>query len=513
MLAILAALAIAFTISAAAPGKSPSAESAVEIPPGQIDQAVTKLDGIVTGLMQRTGVPGVAVAVVKDDAVVYAKGFGVRRVGSSQPVDKNTIFQLASVSKPLGATAIARAVGLGVVGWDDPVVKYLPGFRLNSRSTTRDVTIADFYSHRSGLPDHVGDLLESLFGYSRSEILRRLRYVPLAPLRAEYAYTNYGITAAGVAAAKAARLNWAEFARRMLYRPLGMTSTSSRFADYARAPNHASLHVRVGDHWVAKYVRQPDAQAPAGGASSNVVDLARWMRLYLGQGRFGGRRLLPPAAFAAMRTPHALIAPPATPSNRPSTTGLGIDIGVDATSRVRFSHSGGFVSGASTNVTMLPSENLGIVVLTNGQPTGIPEAIEATFMDLAELGKVSRDWLAVYRAAVADLYVNPSRLAGRRPPAAPVPARGSSAYTGIYTNGYAGPIGVTTRRGRLTLLLGPRRRAFALTHWSRNTFSYIPTGEDATGISAVTFRFRRGARSAATVTLENLGDLGTLQRR
>ena len=263
MLAILAALAIAFTISAAAPGKSPSAESAVEIPPGQIDQAVTKLDGIVTGLMHRTGVPGVAVAVVKDDAVVYAKGFGVRRVGSSQPVDKNTIFQLASVSKPLSATAIARAVGLGVVGWDDPVVKYLPGFRLNNPSTTRDVTIADFYSHRSGLPDHVGDLLESLFGYSRSEILRRLRYVPLAPLRAEYAYTNYGITAAGVAAAKAARLNWAEFARRMLYRPLGMTSTSSRFADYARAPNHASLHVQVGDHWVAKYVRQPDAQAPA----------------------------------------------------------------------------------------------------------------------------------------------------------------------------------------------------------------------------------------------------------
>ena len=510
LLTLLAALTAAVTVNA----QSPSAVSAVEIPPGQIDAAVAKLDGVVTDAMQRSGVPGVAVAVVKDDRVVYSKGFGVRRVGSTEPVDQNTVFQLASVSKPIGATAVARAVGQGIVDFDDPVVEHLPGFRLKSRNTTARATIADFYSHRSGLPDHGGDLLETLFGYSRSEVLRRLRYLPLAPLRNGYAYNNYGITAAGVAAARAAGLSWAEFSKRMLYSPLGMTSTSSRFADFVRRPNRAGLHMRVGDHWEPGLVRRPDGQSPAGGASSNVVDLAKWLRLYLGEGAFGGRQLVAPAAFARMRTPHSFLAPPVTAENRPSTSGLGIDISPDATARVKFTHSGAFISGTATNVTMLPSEKLGIVVLTNGQPVGVEVAIAAAFMDLAELGKVSRDWLALYRAVESSLYVNQSRLANRRLPAHPRPARRRSVYTGTYTNGFAGPVRVTTRRGRLTLLIGPRlRRAFPLTHWGGSTFSYLPTGEDSTGISAVTFRFRRGRRRAATVTLENLGAVGTLRRR
>ena len=120
------------------------------------------------------------------------------------------MFQLASVSKPIGATVVARAVGRGTVEWDDPVVKHLPRFRLRSRQTTRSVTIADLYSHRSGLPDHGGDLLETLFGFGRSTILRRLRYLPLEPLRSTYAYSNYGLTTAGAATAKAARMSWAD---------------------------------------------------------------------------------------------------------------------------------------------------------------------------------------------------------------------------------------------------------------------------------------------------------------
>jgi CubicO group peptidase (beta-lactamase class C family) len=237
---------LALPVAASAQEQSPAEESAVPIPPGQIEAAVGQLDGLAADLMQKTGIPGLAIAVVHDDAVVYAKGFGVRKAGTNRRVDENTVFQLASVSKPLGATAIARSVGRGNVGWDDPVTKYLPGFRLSDPFTTRRVTIADMYAHRSGLPTHIGDLQEDM-GYGRREILRRLRYVPLdPPLREGYAYTNFGLTAGGLAAARAERMSWEELSRRNLYEPLGMRSTSSRFSDYARSPRRAFGHVRVG---------------------------------------------------------------------------------------------------------------------------------------------------------------------------------------------------------------------------------------------------------------------------
>src|SRR5919206_4761048 len=133
---------------AASAQQSPSQESAVPIPPGQIEAAVGRLDGLADGLMRRTGVPGLAVAVVHDDKVVFAKGFGVRRVGTDERVDENTVFQLASVSKPLGATVIAGSVGRGKVSWDDPVHEYLPHFALADPFTSRRVTIADMYAHR-----------------------------------------------------------------------------------------------------------------------------------------------------------------------------------------------------------------------------------------------------------------------------------------------------------------------------------------------------------------------------
>jgi CubicO group peptidase (beta-lactamase class C family) len=498
---------------AASAQRSPAQESAVPIPPGQIEAAVGRLDGLADGLLRRTGVPGLAIAVVKDDKVVYAKGFGVRKVGTKARVDENTVFQLASVSKPLGATVIARSVGRGSVGWDDPVVEYLPRFRLSDPFTTRRVTIADMYAHRSGLPEHIGDLQEDM-GYGRREVLRRLRYVPLAPpLRSGYAYTNFGFTVGALAVARAERTSWHRLSARNLYEPLGMTSTSSRFADYARSPRRAFGHVKVGDGWQAKFVRDADAQAPAGGASSSVADLAQWLRLQLADGVFDGKRLIARRALRAMLTPHSLLAPPATPDSRPSMSGLGIDITVDSTGRVRYAHSGAFALGAGTAVAWLPSEDLGIVALTNGEPIGVPESLIAEFLDLAELGRVTRDWLAGYTPFFEALKTNRSRLAGKPRPTDPKPALPGGSYAGTYANRYYGPARITARGGRLTMGVGPKNARFALRHWNANTFSYMPRGENAVGISAVTFRLGRDGRPAEmTVEFLDGQGLGTFNR-
>ena len=487
--------------------------TAWQIAAGQIDAAVGALDGVAQELMGRSGVPGMAVAVVHDDELVYAKGFGVRHVGRGEPVDEDTVFQLASVSKPIGATVVARAVDAGHVRWNDAVSQHLSGFALADPDTTRNVTIADLYAHRSGLADHVGDALEDL-GASRSTILRRLRSVPLTPLRQDYAYTNFGLTAGALAVAAAAGVSWEDLAEGTLYEPLGMRSTSSRHADFIGRANRATLHVQRDGEWVTGADRQPDAQSPAGGVSSSVTDVGQWMRLLLADGVHDGRRLLSPAALKDVFTPRVPIAPPPTPDGRTTMTGLGIDISVDPTARVRWAHSGAFVLGASTHVAMFPSEGLGIAVLTNGWPVGLAEAVGASFMDLALQGRVTIDWLAGYGPRMEAIRHNPSRLFGAERPSDPAPARTASAYAGTYENDFYGRMQVLANGPGLTLALGPKRRRFELAHWDGDTFSYDWQSENTYGISAVDFTPGPRGRTRS-VLIENLdvAGLGTFTRR
>ena len=144
-----------------------------------------ELDKLVEQTLKKTGVPGMAIAVVCKDQVVYLKGFGVREAGKEERVDADTVFQLASVSKPMASTVLAALVGEGLIDWDDRVIDHDPGFRLSDPFVTREVTLRDLLCHRSGLPDHAGDLLEDL-GYDRAEVLRRLRYLkPASSFRSQ----------------------------------------------------------------------------------------------------------------------------------------------------------------------------------------------------------------------------------------------------------------------------------------------------------------------------------------
>lgn len=515
---LLAGGALAGAASAALaqdpPLPPPPEVSAVTIADGQVDAAVGRLDGIAQELMARTGIPGMAIAVVHDDEVVYAKGFGTGHAGADRPVDADTVFQIASLSKPLGATAVARAMDGKRVSWTDPVRRWLPGFRLSSPTSTREVTIADLYSHRSGLPDHAGDLLEDL-GYGRAEVLRRLRYLPVTPIRTEYAYTNFGLTAGAVAVARAQGTSWERLMERELYRPLGMTASSSTYAGYRAATNRADLHVQTGERaWEARHRRDPDAQSPAGGVSSSVADMARWMRVVLAGGTLDGERVVSAKGILELVTPHALSGPPISLPARSSFYGLGIGTGTDATGRVRLSHSGAFALGAGTNFALLPSEDLGIVVLTNAQPIGVAEAVSSTFLDLVETGSVERDWYEAYHARLAPMLESHGELADKERPRGARRTRAASVYAGTYANRYYGPARITARGGRLTMRLGPKGR-FPLTHWSGDTFSYVPAGENATGIASVRFTVPRGAQRARMVRVENLDaeGLGTFRRR
>ncbi|MAM08915.1 MAG: serine hydrolase, partial [Rhizobiaceae bacterium] len=224
----------------------PSRTSGVPVPPGQIDKAVAALDGIVEDIKALSGVPGIAVAVVRGGETVYAKGFGMRDAKGDLPVTPDTVFQLASLSKSVGATAVARQVSRGVVSWDSPIQDILPWFSLSDPAVSERLTIGDLYSHRSGLPDHAGDDLEDL-GFDRRTILERLRLQPLSPFRTSYAYTNFGLTAAAEAVAEASGMAWSDLVQEAVFEPLGMNDTSARFDDFMARENRATPHARTAD--------------------------------------------------------------------------------------------------------------------------------------------------------------------------------------------------------------------------------------------------------------------------
>ncbi|MBB2912580.1 CubicO group peptidase (beta-lactamase class C family) [Streptosporangium becharense] len=497
---------------------APPAQAPPSLTRAAVDNAVARLDGLVRATMARTGIPGMAVAVVHGDRNVYLKGFGVRRVGTPGTVGPDTVFQLASLSKPLASTVVAGVVGgkagRKAVSWDDPVAGHDPGFALKNPWVTRHVTIADLFSHRSGLPDHAGDLLEDL-GYGRRYILDHLRAEPLAPFRAHYAYTNFGFTEAAVAVAKARGTTWAALSSETLYRPLGMTSTSSRFADYAEAAERAFTHVRVGGRWEPRYVRDPQAQSPAGGASSTARDMTRWMRLQMDEGRFGGRQVVDAAALQRTHVPHIVSSPPRAPGGVPGFYGLGWNVDYDDRGRLRLNHSGAFDLGAATTVTLLPTEDLGVVVLTNAAPVGAAEAVAASFFDVAEHGEVTVDWLGLFGGIFAEEEkADRSKTDYTRPPADAAPPRSGTAYTGTYANDYYGPLTVDVANGTLVMRLGPRGDRFPLRHYDGDTFGYRTSGENAVGLSGVTFTVGAGG-TATRVRLEALDrtGLGVFTRR
>lgn len=482
------------------------------LPDNAVDNAVGQLDRIASELMESSGLPGMAVAVVHAGETVYAKGFGVKdaRLGDdpANQVDADTVFQLASLSKPLGSTVVAHQVTQNAVSWDTPVVSELPWFALSDPAVTSMVTVGDLYSHRSGLPDHAGDQLEDL-GYDRRYILEHLRPLPLGEFRTSYAYTNFGLTAAAEAVAANAGKPWENLAQDVLYGPLGMTSTSSRFADFEARQNRALGHIHVDGKYEPLYLRDADPEAPAGGVSSSVNDLTHWLAMVLGNGTYNGTTIASPEALLPALTPQSVASPASEPAARTGFYGYGFNVGTTSAARMSMSHSGAFELGAGTNFVIIPSADVAIVALTNGTPSGIPETLTAEFADLVQFGEVREDWRTLYGDAFASMDAPVGSLVGQTPPAQPAPAAPLESYVGTYANDYWGPAAIADEDGTLVLRMGPKGEPWKLQHWDGNTFtlSFVSENSPPGSISTATFDGDR-------LTLEYYDDfkMGTFTR-
>lgn len=340
-------------------------------------------------------VPGLAVAIVKDDKLVMAKGFGVKREGTSDPVDGQTLFAIASNSKAFTSAALAMLVEEGKLSWDDRVQKHLPWLQLNDTLASQDLRIRDLLCHRSGLGIFSGDLLWYGTPYTPKEILMRARYLkPEGPFRAHYGYSNLMFLAAGEVIETVSGEPWSKFIQKRFFEPLEMNRSTTSIKDLLAKDNFATPHKTHLDSsepiaWV-----NWDSMAAAGGIVSSVEDMSQWLRLQLRRGALDdSRRLFSEDSSRTMWEAHTPIAVSKRYNARfPSTHfrayGLGWAL-ADYQGRKLVSHGGGY-DGMYSQVVLVPEENLGVVVLTNSM-TGISESITYRVLD-HYFGLPARDW-------------------------------------------------------------------------------------------------------------------------
>src|ERR1700733_8153591 len=494
-------LMAALTLIACAPARPQTTSS------GDINTALTQLDAYIQDTMQKTNIPGLAVAVVYQGRVVFLRGYGVRKLGNPTKVDPDTVFEIASVSKPIASTVVASLVGEGIVSWDDRIQALDPRFALSDPAVTAQVTIRDLFSHRSGLPTGAGDVLEDL-GYSRPEVLHRIRLVPLAgPFRESYHYSNFGLTEGALAATLKTGKTWEELADQQLYSKIGMRSTSSRYSDYENNPNKSALHYLQDGAYNNWFVREADSESPAGGVSSQVRDMANFLEMQLADGMCNGQQVVSKTALDETHKPQSVkgaVAPGPPAKCKDGYYGLGWNVGRDDEGELSVSHSGAFDLGTGTAVYLLPSRQLGIVVLTNGTPIGLPESISLSFPDFFRYGSARRDYLSLFRPIFDDLVKQTqdsspdySKLP---PPSNPAPGGGLSAYAGTYKSPYYGTLLIEVERNQLILRLPPRGAYYELTHWDGDTFTYYFASEN-TGVARRGVKFLSGGKQ---VLIENL---------
>ncbi|MBV9880411.1 MAG: serine hydrolase, partial [Gemmatirosa sp.] len=431
------------------------------------------LDAYVESAMQAWKVPGLGLAIVRNDSVIYAHGYGKRDVGKPEGVDEHTIFAIGSSSKAFTAAAVAMLVDEKKVSLDAPAATYLPGFQLADPYASREVTVRDLLTHRSGLAR--GELAWYGSGFDRDEIVRRVRFLqPSWSFRSQFGYQNIMYIAAGQVVAHVANTTWDDFVRTRIFGPLGMTSSSTTVRAIPGQTDVATPHAMTGDTVRTVAWRDIDNAGPAGSINSNALDMARWVRLQLGDGTFEGKRLLSARMLDEMHAPQTVIrldsaAKALNPETHLQAYGMGWFV-QDYRGRLVVQH-GGNVDGFTALVAMMPEEHFGVVLLTNMNGTGLPTALMNRVFDL-QLKAPPRDWSAdmrkrteqqLARAADAQRRAEAQRVPNTKP-SLPLPA-----YAGTYTDSLHGELTIRESNGKLSMVFGPNWKG-DLEHWHFDTF-------------------------------------------
>ncbi len=442
-----------------------------------LDDKLKEIDAYAEKARTDWNVPGFAVGIVKDDKVIFLKGYGVRELNKPDKVDENTLFAIASNSKAFTTASLAILVDEGKLNWEDKVTKYLPDFQMYDSYITGEMTVKDLVTHRSGLDTFSGDLLWYETTYTNDEIIHRARFLkPVYPFRGGYGYSNIMFIAAGRIVEKVSGKTWAEFVRGKILTPIGMNATKTSIFDYKTGDNVAVPHNESGGKLRALPQGNVDGAAGAVRLNSSVSDMTKWLRLQLGRGKFEGKQIFSEKQSGLMWSPtNALPVNPFPAKDAPtqmfSAYGLGWFL-QDYRGRKIVQHSGG-LDGMISQTAMMPSENLGLVVLTNSE-TNVNSIMMNKIFDVFLNIEPKRDWSAERlkraadnkaRAADEDAKIVAARVLNTKP------SLDLKNYAGSYADQLYGDATVTEENGKLVLRFVQSPNFVAdLEHWHYDTF-------------------------------------------
>jgi CubicO group peptidase (beta-lactamase class C family) len=419
-------------------------------------------------------VPGLAIAVVKDGRIVFAKGYGVREIGKPAPVDTQTLFAIGSTTKAMTSASIGMLVDEGKLRWDDRVTKILPSFQLADPYVTREITIRDLLTHRAGLGN--ADVLWYRTDNSPEEVIRRVRFAdPEYSLRSSFIYQNVMYAVAGQIVATASRMPWEQFVRTRIFAPVGMPNSVPLLDSARRRSNVASPHYRLNDTVRVVTNASVDAVAPAGAVWSSVADMARWMLFVLDSGRVRGTRLLKPETYAEWLKPETMVTPaefyPTARLTKPHWTTYAFGWFQEDYSGQMVDFHTGSIDGMVAIIGLIPDQRLGVYVLANLDHAEVRHALMYRVFD-AYLGNSPRDWsaelLKLYGGIHAAADSVQRRAEARRIPNTH-PSLPLDRYTGTYADSLVGNVTVTLENGALRLRTSSTH-AGTLEHWEYDTF-------------------------------------------
>jgi CubicO group peptidase (beta-lactamase class C family) len=420
--------------------------------------------------------PGLAVAVVKDGELLFARGYGVLHIGQDAPVDEETRFAIGSTTKAMTAAALGMLVDEGRLEWDDRVIDHLPEFRLSDPWLTREVTVRDLLTHRAGLGN--ADYLWYEHDASMDWIVGQLRFAGLAySPRASFIYQNIMYAAAGQVVEALSGVAWSEFVRTRIFQPLGMTQTVPLVAETLGQTNVAAPHDRVDGVIVPISNASVDPVAPAGSIWSSVEDMSRWIRMLLAGGvTEAGDRILEEATVEELFRPQTLVPAgqfyPTAELTRPNWVTYGMGWFQHDYRGHKLDFHTGSIDGMVAIAGLVRDQDLGVYVLANRDHVELRHALMYRVLDHFLAPESVRDWSAELKplydglaeaAAEAEAKFEEGRVHGT------VPDRDLDEFVGEYRNEMYGSLAVSLRDGALHFYRGEGLQGSA-EHWHYNTF-------------------------------------------
>ena len=445
--------AIVCSLLVARPAAAQRSSGAAETHSGRLLSAaqLRALDAHIEQVRQQWEVPGLAIAIVQGDSVVFLKGYGAKQLGNPDRVDENTLFSIGSSGKSMTAAATAMLVDEGKMRFDDPVWAYLPDFRVADPYVSRHATIRDLLAHRTGLENAIGAWYGS--NLTRAELIKqRFRYLQQQiEFRSRMLYNNLMLMAAGEAAAAVEGVSFEELLNRRLFTPLGMTSTVVSITEVRPGSNIVAPHREVDGKLVPVPHRNTQNIGGAGGYYSNAHDMAQYLRLQLGNGVYRGKRLISDSSMAEMRAVSISSRAPIIISDS-GTTALGYGLGwfLEYYRGHRALDHGGSIDGMLTAMTLLPEDQIGVVVLTNRDGHAMHTALVQHIFDVA-LGVSERDWNAMAFARSRQGGQGGQGGQQQMSPKTAPPSLPLEGYAGTYADSLNGRIRVTFETGTLRL--------------------------------------------------------------